>query len=158
MGLTQADTTAIKLGYQQTMGLVAQTVVAAGGFLWQGFTEISLPPPSAGVAACTAWFAQAEALQGCAYMHEVFNATQRPLPAVTEDLAAFLIMRGPYAWIGYGWIGCTTDYEFPDAWDVDYGEPLGAPTSPSPGVFSREWSKATATFDCNAWKGTVAMK
>ena len=158
MGLTQADTTAISAAYGETLGLVARTVVAAGGFFWQGLTETSLPAPSAGVAACAAWFSRADELRGCAYMHEVYNATQRPLPAVSEDLAAFLIMRGPYAWLGYGWVGCITDYEFPDAWNADYGLPLGNPTSPAPGVFTREWSKATATFDCNAWKGTVTMK
>jgi hypothetical protein len=24
-----------------------------------------------------------------------------------QDLASFLVVRGPYAWLGYGWQGCT---------------------------------------------------
>ena len=158
MGLVQADTTAITAGHGATMQLVAQTVVAAGGFFWQGMTQLSLPAASEGVAACKAYFARAEELSHCVYMQQVTNATQRPLPAVSEDLAAFLILRGAHAMLGYGWIGCVLDYPFPSEWEVDYGVPLGAPTSPAAGVFTREWSKATATFDCNAWKGSVTMK
>jgi len=142
-----------------TMNLVTDAVIAAGGFTWQAFAQTSLPSAADGVAACDAWFASAPALQRCAYMHEVFNATQRPLPAVYEDLAAFLIARGPYAWLGYGWVGCITDYEFPDAWTYDYGTPLTSYfNSTAPSVYSREYTKATATFDCTAWKGTVTMK
>ena len=158
-GLTQADTTAMTAAHDATMDAVLDAVVAAGAFAWQAFAQTSLPAAGAGVAACDRWFAQAAALSSCAYMHEVFNATQRPLPAVEEDLAAFLIARGPYAWIGYGWIGCTTNYDFPDAWTVDYGMPLTDHFNmTAPSVYSREYSKATATFDCNEWKGTIEMK
>ena len=158
-GLTQADTTALKREFDETMGLVFDAVIAAGGFAWQALAQTSLPAAADGVAACDAWFAAAPALSRCAYMHEVFNATARPLPAVNEDLAAFLIARGPYAFLGYGWIGCTTDYEFPDAWTLDYGEPLTSYfNETAPSVYSREYTKATATFDCNTWVGNVTMK
>lgn len=158
-GLTQADTTAMKREHDTTMNLVTEAVISAGGFTWQAFAQTSLPSAASGVAACDAWFAAAPQLQHCAYMHEVFNATQRPLPAVNEDLAAFLIARGPYAWLGYAWVGCITNYEFPDAWTVDYGEPLTSYfNKTAPSVYSREYTKATATFDCVAWKGTVTVK
>ena len=29
------------------------------------------------------------------------------LPAFQQDLAAFMLIRGPYAWLGYSWMGCT---------------------------------------------------
>ena len=158
-GLTQTDTTAMKAAYDETFGLVIESVIGAGGFAWQALAETSLPAAEQGVAACDAWFTAAHSLHSCAYMHEVFNATHRPLAAVNEDLAAFLIARGQYAWIGYGWIGCTTDYEFPDAWTLDYGEPLTPYFNmTSPSVYSREYTKATATFDCTAWKGSVVLK
>jgi hypothetical protein len=158
-GLTQADTTAMKREHDETMSLVFDSVIAAGGFAWQALAQTSLPGPTDGVAACDAWFSAAHELGRCAYMHEVFNATQRPLVAVDEDLAAFLIARGPFAWIGYGWIGCTTEYEYPAAWTLDYGVPLTSYFNmTAPSVYSREYSKATATFDCTAWKGSVIMK
>jgi hypothetical protein len=154
MGLTQADTTALKAAHDLTMELIADAVTAAGGFYWQGFQQTSLPAPG-DADACVAWFEVPR--QDVAYVHQLFNATQRPLPAVAEDLAAFLIARGAYAWIGSGWVGCITDYPFPDEWTVDYGVPV-APFTRAGHVFTREWSKATATFDCDAWKGTVTMK
>jgi hypothetical protein len=40
------------------------------------------------------------------YMQEWSNPQTRPLPSVESDLAAFLLVRGPYAWIGYS--ACAT--------------------------------------------------
>jgi hypothetical protein len=156
MGLTQADTTAIKDAHDATMELVTDAVTAAGSWYWQGFAQTSLPGPG-NAAACVAWFTTSRT--NLPYVHQSFNATQRPLPAVTNDLAAFLIARGPYAWIGSGWIGCATDpaaYEFPAAWSVDYGTPV-APATRVGNTFSRAWTKATATFDCDSWTGAVSM-
>jgi len=51
-----------------------------------------------------------------------------------QDLASFLLVRGPYAWLGYGWQGCTngdthsasgSGYgKWGTEMDEDYGEPL----------------------------------
>jgi len=92
------------------------------------------------------------------------------LPAYMQDLATFLLVRGPYAWLGYGWQGCTegpthgmqSGYGF---WgkemDENYGEPLEATcteTSPGSQVFERKWSLATVQLDCKAWRGKITMK
>jgi hypothetical protein len=57
------------------------------------------------------------------------------LPAFQQDLASFLLARGPYAWLGSGWEGCH-DREYydggmpynitmrPEGLDVDYGTPI----------------------------------
>jgi len=153
MGLAQADTTAIKAAWEVTMNVVQEAVVAAGAFYWQGFAQTSLPAPG-NAAACVAWFETPR--RDLPYVHQLFNATQRPLPALENDMAAFLIARGPYAWIGSGWVGCITDYPFPDEWTLDYGEPVG-PATRAGNTFTRAWTKATATFDCDAWKGAVTM-
>jgi hypothetical protein len=42
-----------------------------------------------------------------------------------EHLAAFLLMRGPFAYFGYGWVGCSQIYTRPKELDADYGVPLG---------------------------------
>ena len=75
-----------------------------------------------------------------------------------EHLASFLLMRGPYAWIGYAWVGCSKAYVRPKALDTDYGVPVGECEETSSGVFEREWSKATVKMDCNSWEGTITPK
>ena len=51
-----------------------------------------------------------------------------PLPFPKQDVASFLLVRGPYSWLGYSWAGCHTgsDYSFlrPAEVEVDYGEPV----------------------------------
>jgi len=160
MGLTQADTTALTDAWRETMTAVQAAILSRGAFAWAYFKQVSLPGPEAGPAACAAWFRGTGAsLREYAYVHQYYNATQRPMPAVQQDIAAFLVLRGPYGWIGTGWIGCVESYEFPAALELDYGVPLTAGFNETqPGVFSREWTKASASFDCNAWQGTVTMK
>ena len=82
----------------------------------------------------------------------------------TDLTAEFLLARGPFAWLGYGWIGCTNGDEArprPTAWDVDYGAPDGPCTETHANVsnvFTRSWSKATVTWDCNTGHGSIEMK
>ena len=77
------------------------------------------------------------------------------------DIAAFQLVRGPWAWLGHGWSGCNQEYERPAALDGDYGEPLGLCTETIPGnsqIFTREFSKSVVHLDCNTWTGSVTMK
>jgi hypothetical protein len=42
----------------------------------------------------------------------------------------------------------------------DFGEPVDNAcyeTAPNSGVFTREWTKATVTMDCNTWTPTITM-
>jgi hypothetical protein len=89
--------------------------------------------------------------QGCSS----FNLT-----APEQDIANFLLIRGPYAWLGYSWNGCSKDYPWPAGLDVDYGEPVGfcEETVPgSSGVFTRQWTNANVTMDCNTWTPHITM-
>jgi len=86
-----------------------------------------------------------------------------PLPSPEQDLAAFLLSRGPYAYFGYGWTGCADashPFDRPAALDADYGVPQGfcAQTAPGSGVWTREYSKATITLDCGRWEATITPK
>eukprot|EP00041_Stephanoeca_diplocostata_P019815 m.431388 g.431388 ORF g.431388 m.431388 type:complete len:178 (-) comp21403_c1_seq4:107-640(-) len=72
--------------------------------------------------------------------------------------AEFLLTRGPYAWLGYSWVGCTSDVRpRPPQWDVDYGVPEGpcVETGANTGVFERKWSKATVQWDCAKAQGSI---
>ena len=83
-----------------------------------------------------------------------------PRTSPVQDIANFLLVRGPYAFLGHGWLGCSQQYQFPDALNADYGVPAGlcAETAPNSSVFTRDFSKSTVTMDCNAWKPTITMK
>ena len=69
-------------------------------------------------------------------------------------------MRGPFAWLGYAWVGCLASYPLPAALALDYGTPTGTcqETAAGSGVFTRDWTLSTATMDCNAYKGSVVLK
>ena len=88
------------------------------------------------------------------------NGDPSNLTQFDQDLSNFLLTRGPYGYLGHGWMGCSRTYAYPDALNVDYGEPQGlcAETSTGSGVFTREWSKATVQMDCNKWNATIVMK
>merc|ERR1712050_582171 len=84
------------------------------------------------------------------------------LPYFRQDLATFLLVRGPYAWLGYGFQGCASNftngtfpgnswresgYVWPSLLDADFGVPEEDSecheTAPGSEVFTREWTKAT---------------
>ena len=86
-----------------------------------------------------------------------------------EATAEFLLTRGDFAWIGYGWMGCfpmpqhnsTWLRPRPRLWDVDFG---GAPHGPcketgkGTGVFARHYPRADVLWDCNAGTGAINMR
>jgi hypothetical protein len=82
------------------------------------------------------------------------------LPNLAQDLATFLLLRGDYAFLGFGWSGCGNAVAFPAELGLDYGVPTGfcAETAAGSNVFARDWSKATVAMDCNTYTGTVTMK
>ena len=93
----------------------------------------------------------------------------RATPRRPKDLATFLLVRGEFAWLGYGWEGCNsggapataTKYgEWRPDLDEDYGQPLDATcreTASGSAVFTRRWSKATVELDCARWAGKITM-
>lgn len=77
-----------------------------------------------------------------------------------QSLAGFLLLRGPYAWLGWAWSSCVDPPPRPAALDKDYGEPLGIceERGGEPGVFTREYTKASVSLDCNKWVGAINAK
>merc|ERR1712032_928504 len=89
-----------------------------------------------------------------------FGGSHAPkaLDDLNQDLANFLLIRGPYAWLGTGWAGCDQQpIARPAVLDSDFGTPLGlcSETSPGSGVFERNYTKAIIRMDCEVWKGTI---
>ena len=108
------------------------------------------------------------------YMNQ--TAALNSLDNFEQNLASFLLARGDYAWIGTGYIGCGptgrlpycgpdgrspnctgVQYLRPPALDRDYGEALGLCKEQEPGVFSRKYTHAEVSLDCNRWAANISM-
>lgn len=92
-------------------------------------------------------------------------------PNALLDIAYFLLTRGPFAWIAggpmLGWhmshwwtanqarrIDFHTDLR-PAEFNDDYGEPTCSCVEEAPSVFTRVWTKANITVDCNTLQGRI---
>ena len=85
----------------------------------------------------------------------------RQLTEVETDVVNFLLVRGPYAYLGNGWSGCGFGTaEFPPQLNLDYGDALGmcAETAPGSGVFRREFTKSTVQMDCSSYTPSITWK
>lgn len=71
-----------------------------------------------------------------------------------EQLAGFLLARGPHAWMGHGWIAGAHPIWYPE-WDVDFGEPIAPPRFDG-NVISRQWSKFNVSLDCGTFEAGFA--
>ena len=178
MGLSRNDMLALEKGWRANMDAVQSAILNSGGFNWQLFDVghgTNAGPPFQ-KENCTTYMREtackpdsALQKQSMFYGFSDQNTNRSKLPYFKQDLAAFLLIRGPYAWLGYSWMGCNgdpstarnpIDYQFPAELGQDYGEPIDATCSETANaseVFTRKWSKATVTLDCKAWTSTIDL-
>ena len=179
MGLSDKDVTDLTSGWLETMTQAQSAILGAGGFTWSlmsGGENADASPRMVGpdAASClrelrascgnpSSPWASAPLLFG---LHPGTNAT---LASLQQDLAAFLLMRGPWAWLGYGVWGMSwpagtsfispngTAAPVPHEFYIDYGEPAGPCAETASGVFERALTKAHVRLDCNAWIGNITL-
>lgn len=132
-----------------------------GDFIWQGFDGLQQGDPDGVGAAPTRGTCAAYMAQVC---DPAWQRVPRSVawPSAQADklpvLASFLVSRGPWDYVGWGWYGAgsiglpTWDPIF-DAYDV--GEPAGDCELSAPNVWTRKWTKGTATLDCANWQATL---
>ncbi len=172
MGLTAADLAQLTADYQANMAALRDRILSIGKFAWQ-LLWTGGPPDNIG--SCGA-YPQVTQKTCAADLRALCNATSAPQvrammyglsgspearnPDLMQDLASFLLIRGPFAWLGWGWRGCSVDYYFPPEFHSDYGTPaaLCSETAPSSGVFVRQFDKSTVQMDCNTWTPTITFK
>lgn len=162
MGLSRQDAADLAGNWTLSMRAVHQAVLDKGGFAWRLFSPGSSTgggDPVGGRAGCAASL-RARCVRNDTLQHSALMMGTRQAGDFEQDLAAFLLIRGPYAWFGHPWEGCNVVPSRPPALDVDYGEPLShcTETTPGSGVFVREWTKAIVRLDCNAWAGSITPK
>ena len=158
--------------YRQSMNELIRAVIPLGGFFWQLLdgggarlnTDINKTTDPASClsilrSACVAAPAGWKRYQ----LYNIPNGGKgASAQCFTDYTSEFLLTRGPYAMLGYSWAGCTNGQEaWPRAaeWDEEFGEPTGAcAETGSSGVFTRDWTQATVSWDCNAGHGSIVRK
>ena len=174
MGLGSSEVAALIAGYNENMRVAKNRILQEGGFNWQMFDvgHATNAGPTFSHDSCEAYLRGTACTKMPLLQNQSlffgFTRGKAPgaLPAFHMDLASFLLTRGPYAWLGYSWVGCNDGisepiaYQRPAMLDMDYGEPLNvcSETAPGSAIFSREWTKATVTVDCNAWNSSIIFK
>jgi len=182
MGLSDAAVKALTDGWKETMGEVQRAILKKGGYTWSlmsGQSNANAAPTILDRKTCAATLraacmggADETVWQNQAHLVGLkVNGTK--LPQLKQDVAFFLLARGPYAWLGWGEWGMTWPFNpepahgelpplpegvpRPALLDHDFGEPVGlckeAETGPLNGTFVRRWTKAgLVTLDCNSFE------
>lgn len=178
MGLGPADLKPIVEAYNWAANLLYHTLVARGKWAWDLFLSNDpncincgdCPAPWVKKDTCAAdlryWGCNASSpFQSRALLYgfgpgSCAGTNPGKLASPRQDVANFLLVRGDFAVMGNGWLGCSNSYQYPsELFDADYGEPLGLCRETAPGseVFVREWSKATVQMDCRTWTPSFHM-
>jgi hypothetical protein len=174
MGLSPArsEVDDVRAAFMTFMDAVYAAVRKSGRFAWQmfwngdsptyskdGMREVALTglKPLVTKSNCTAELRHFCSAAGQKRVHSVAMVAAFSGAANGEqDVATFLLIRGPYAWLGSGWGGGLP--KRPEALARDYGAPLGncSETGATTGVFSREYTKGTVTVDCGSWQARLS--
>eukprot|EP00040_Diaphanoeca_grandis_P013021 m.65878 g.65878 ORF g.65878 m.65878 type:complete len:539 (+) comp23614_c0_seq1:190-1806(+) len=170
MGLSVQDVLDLNAGWRETTANAMRAVAKGGGWVWQMFSSLGFE--DTGAECLDSLRAQcAEQNMAMSYMPlRLKDNLPGSVVDAASDVAKFLLVRGPFAFLGTGWVGCEPDngvegggrnqtYARPSEFDIDYGTPLGlcSETKANSGVFSRMYTKATTTHDCATGKSTVVM-
>jgi len=182
MSLTDQDIRDMTVQWNETMSAVERAILQHGGYTW------SLIP---GQEYANAWptFLKANATQCAESLRQAcspdsvwqrfpvlfgFSVNGTVLTQLEQDLAFFLLARGPYAFAGWGVWGMQWPFNaeprhgqlpplphgvpLPKEFDVDYGVPEGLCRETRSGVFHREWSLASVQLDCNSFVAGITEK
>jgi len=173
MGLSKSELAEITNAYWSNMEQVYKAVLQKGKFSFQQFWNgqgsnirdigTTCPGPLVQKATCAADLRKlctASSPAQTRFMMYAFspgkcNMDPSVLPEFEKDLANFLLVRGPYAVLGHGWLGCSRKYLFPDALNRDYGQPQELCHEISSGVFQRKWTKSVVEMNCNTWTPSI---
>jgi hypothetical protein len=162
MGFTKEVEAEIIDANQRAYTKIITALIAKKGYNWQAFgagdgvSHNPLPTDQASCKAAMQSLCPLGKLQKDPALLGAGGKADTHLPKQT--VAAFMIVRGPFWWLGTGWQGCT---DKPSTWQedpllqIDPGTPAGVCKETSDGVFSRTYTKGTATLDCNIWTATL---
>jgi len=168
-GSTQQDMQDMYTAFGATMEKLYDAIVSQGGFAWQMFDDgpnlhVPLgkpitPPDQCAKKLRTEWCVDNSTADRRALRYGLLETDVLAQP--TNLTAEFLLTRGDFAWLGYDFRGCkSVEYPRPDLWDRDYGTPVGRcdESGTNTGIFTREWTKASVSWNCNTGEGGIKLK
>jgi hypothetical protein len=173
MGLSDQDIADITNGWLQTMTYAQQRILSVNGFTWSLFdgqaNANASPMMITKGASCTDTIRRAcssDTFQNMPFLFGLSTGSEtNPLPFATQEIIAFQLMRGPYAYFGFGEWGMTWQTSpplpFPAIIHEDFGEPTGPCTETIPGssqIFVRSFTKANISLNCESYETTVQFK
>jgi hypothetical protein len=153
MGMNASAVADVRHWAQVTSGVVIAALHGAGKYAFQAFFNGTFDGGNVGPAPTAATCAPFMREYCDARFQNVSFTMRLDTAAVNVTLAAFLVTRGPIAYVGFGWASGQETWRPEFLWDV--GVPRGLCAEVAPGVFSRAWTHGNATVDCNTWTGTV---
>ena len=132
--------------------MLVDATIAAGKYSWAAFGNQDGVGDGPSNSTCASWMRERcnAAWQGRATTQGIDGR------AFNQSLAAFLVTRGPWAFLGYGGVSDMRDWRREFLWSVGAPTPAGAICAEGPaGVFSRPWTHGVASLDCNSWSAMV---
>jgi len=150
MNITPTEVTDIQFSTQTASQLLITSLIKAKKYLWQAFAAQDGVGAGPSKGNCVEFMTKLCAQDMQQNPMTMSFSTTDP----NQVLAAFLITRPPYAWLGYGWESDMRNWD--PLFDLDVGVPLGlCVVNRESGVFYRDWSKGRAQLDCKTWTATL---
>jgi hypothetical protein len=148
-GLSAADVRALQAATQAVNSALVNATVAQGKYSWQAFGAGDGATRGPSRADCAAWMrercAPARQAQPLLLQHDA--------AARNQSVAAFLIVRPPNGYLGFGWY--SNDLDWDPIFLLQPGTPLALCAEAPAGVFTRAWSAGTARLDCNTFEADL---
>jgi hypothetical protein len=147
--LTAAEVAALQQATLATNSALINATVRAGKYVWQAWGAGDGATRGPTNATCAPWMREhcAPARQGAPLLQ------QHDAAAANQSVAAFLIVRPPNGYLGWGWY--SNDKDWSSLFLLQAGVPTGLCAEGPQGVFSRPWSAGTAVLDCNSWQASL---
>jgi hypothetical protein len=178
MGLTPGEVSAMAAAYRWVLAQAGAAVAERGKWMWSEFLNNDpfqkanggCPQPWVRQATCATDLAQLCNASAPAQSHTLLYGFSPGCPSLDpshlaspqHDIANFQLVRGPFAFLGSGWQGCSPKlrYQYPAELSADFGTPAStcSESPPGSGVFVREFSRATVQMDCSTWTPTITWK
>ena len=164
------------------MGAVQQAILKAKGYTWSlmyGQGNANASPTKLKKETCSKQLREScdqgkdvQVWQDNAHLVGLTIVNGTSFQQLQQDVAFFLLVRGPYAWLGYGEWGMTWPFNKEPAHGelppLPHGVPLpsllkkdfGVPEdicyeTKVKGVFARKWSNGVVVLDCNSFVATL---
>jgi hypothetical protein len=177
MGLTDEDIFVLTKEWRKTMYMIQVALLENKTYTWSlmlGQENANAQPLLLTATECTSTLREA-CTQFSTWQTSTmlfgFTVGGSLLLQLEQDLAFFLLARGPYAYAGYGLWGMTWPFNpeqrhgslpplpngvpLPKEFYFDYGGPHEICSEVSDGVFQREWSRASVQLDCNNFAARI---